>query len=91
VDPVGEVMISGLRAIAALKAGTLLDEVKTLSTGDQNLKVRQNRAFHGPSRADSQSSQKICHPARVTVSSDHRSRSCARIQGGGGGSESLVW
>ena len=41
VDPVGEVMISGLRAIAALKAGALSDEVKTLSTGDQNLKVRQ--------------------------------------------------
>jgi len=41
VDPVGEVMISGLRAIAALKVGALSDEVKTLSTGDQNLKVRQ--------------------------------------------------
>jgi HEAT repeat protein len=41
VDPVGEVMISGLRAIAALKAAALSDEVKTLSTGDQNLKVRQ--------------------------------------------------
>jgi hypothetical protein len=41
VDPVGEVMISGLRAIAALKAGGLSDEVRTLSTGDQNLKVRQ--------------------------------------------------
>jgi HEAT repeats len=41
VDPVGEVMISGLRAIAALKAEALSDEVKTLSTGDQNLKVRQ--------------------------------------------------
>jgi HEAT repeat protein len=41
VDPVGEVMISGLRAIAALRAAALSDEVKTLSTGDQNLKVRQ--------------------------------------------------
>jgi len=41
VDPVGEVMISGLRAIAALKVGALSGEVKTLSTGDQNLKVRQ--------------------------------------------------
>ena len=41
VDPVGEVMISGLRAIAALKAAALSDEVRTLSTGDQSLKVRQ--------------------------------------------------
>ena len=41
VDPVGEVMISGLRAIAALKAAALSDEVRTLSTGDQNVKVRQ--------------------------------------------------
>jgi HEAT repeat protein len=41
VDPVGEVMISGLRAIAALKAQALSDEVRTLSTGDQNVKVRQ--------------------------------------------------
>ena len=41
VDPVGEVMISGLRAIGALRVDALTDEVKTLSTGDQNLKVRQ--------------------------------------------------
>src|SRR5688572_21625610 len=41
VDPVGEVMISGLRAIGALKEVTLSDEVRTLSTGDQNVKVRQ--------------------------------------------------
>jgi hypothetical protein len=41
VDPVGEVMISGLRAVAALKAATLSNEVRTLSTGDQNVKVRQ--------------------------------------------------
>jgi HEAT repeats len=41
VDPVGEVMISGLRAVAALKETALADQVKTLSTGDQNLKVRQ--------------------------------------------------
>ena len=41
VDPVGEVMISGLRAIAALKETTLSEQVKTLSTGDHNLKVRQ--------------------------------------------------
>jgi hypothetical protein len=41
VDPVGEVMISGLRAIAALKEGTLSEQVRALSTDDQNLKVRQ--------------------------------------------------
>jgi HEAT repeat protein len=41
IDPVGEVMISGLRAIAALKAGDLSELVKTLSTDDQNLRVRQ--------------------------------------------------
>ena len=41
VDPVGEVMISGLRAIAALKAADLSDQVRTLSTGDHSLKVRQ--------------------------------------------------
>ena len=41
VDPVGEVMISGLRAIAALKESALSNEVKALSTGDQNIKVRQ--------------------------------------------------
>lgn len=41
VDPVGEVMISGLRAIAALKETALSDQVKALSTDDQNLKVRQ--------------------------------------------------
>ncbi len=41
VDPVGEVMISGLRAIAALKESTLSEQVKTLSTDDQSLKVRQ--------------------------------------------------
>jgi len=41
VDPVGEVMISGLRAIAALKEAALSDQVKELSTDDQSLKVRQ--------------------------------------------------
>jgi hypothetical protein len=41
VDPVGEVMISGLRAIAALKEAALSEQVKALSTDDQNLKVRQ--------------------------------------------------
>jgi HEAT repeat protein len=41
VDPVGEVMISGLRAVAALKAGAVSEQVKALSTDDQNVKVRQ--------------------------------------------------
>ena len=41
IDPVGEVMISGLRAIAALREATLSPQVKALSTDDQNLKVRQ--------------------------------------------------
>jgi HEAT repeats len=41
VDPVGEVMISGLRAIAALKELTLSEQVKALSTDDESLKVRQ--------------------------------------------------
>jgi hypothetical protein len=41
VDPVGEVMISGLRAIAALKAGDVSEQVRALSTDDANVKVRQ--------------------------------------------------
>jgi hypothetical protein len=41
IDPVGEVMISGLRAIAALKESGLSEQVKVLSTDDQNIKVRQ--------------------------------------------------
>ena len=41
VDPVGEVMIGGLRAIGALKESTLSEQVKVLSTDDQSLKVRQ--------------------------------------------------
>src|SRR5688572_3159501 len=41
VDPVGEVMISGLRAIAALKESALSEQVRALSTEDQSLKVRQ--------------------------------------------------
>lgn len=41
IDPVGEVMISGLRAIAALRESTLLQPVKALSLEDSNLKVRQ--------------------------------------------------
>jgi HEAT repeat protein len=41
VDPVGEVMISGLRAIAALREAALSEQVRVLSTDDHNLKVRQ--------------------------------------------------
>jgi hypothetical protein len=41
VDPVGEVMIGGLRAIAALKESALSDQVRALSTEDHDLKVRQ--------------------------------------------------
>jgi HEAT repeat protein len=41
IDPVGEVMISGLRAIAALKESTLSEPVKALSQNDSNTKVRQ--------------------------------------------------
>jgi HEAT repeat protein len=41
IDPVGEVMISGLRAIAALKESALSEQVRALSTDDPNLKVRQ--------------------------------------------------
>ena len=40
-DPVSEVMISGLRAIAALKESALSEQVKAISTGDESLKVRQ--------------------------------------------------
>ena len=41
VDPVGEVIINGLRAIAALQDATLAEQVKALSTNDPDLKVRQ--------------------------------------------------
>lgn len=41
IDPVGEVMISGLRAVAALKESTLSAPVRALSQNDGNLKVRQ--------------------------------------------------
>jgi HEAT repeat protein len=41
IDPVGEVMISGLRAIAALKESGLSEPVKALSRDDKNLKVRE--------------------------------------------------
>ena len=41
IDPVGEVMISGLRAIAALKESGLSEPVEALSRDDKNLKVRE--------------------------------------------------
>jgi hypothetical protein len=40
-DPVSEVMISGLRALAALKDGSLKASVEGLSQSDTSLKVRQ--------------------------------------------------
>jgi HEAT repeat protein len=41
VDPVDEVMISGLRAIAALKESSVSGLVEALSRDDKNLKVRE--------------------------------------------------
>jgi HEAT repeat protein len=41
VDPVADVMISGLRAAAALRADTLRESIETLSRRDPSLKVRQ--------------------------------------------------
>jgi HEAT repeat protein len=40
-DPVAEVMISGLRAVAVLRDGTLRPSVEGLSQQDRSLKVRQ--------------------------------------------------
>lgn len=41
IDPVGEVMISGLRAAAALKDESLREAVAALSRSDRSLRVRQ--------------------------------------------------
>jgi hypothetical protein len=41
VDPVGDVMISGLRAAAVLKDDALKSTVSTLSQSDRSLKVRE--------------------------------------------------
>ena len=41
VDRVGEVMISGLNAVAALDVDTLRDSVTRLSREDESLRVRQ--------------------------------------------------
>jgi len=40
-DPAGDVMISGLQAVAALREQSLRDPVAAISRGDKNLKVRQ--------------------------------------------------
>jgi HEAT repeat protein len=40
-DPVADVMISGLRGAAALKAGALREPIQNLSRGDRSLRVRQ--------------------------------------------------
>jgi HEAT repeat protein len=41
LDPAGEVMISGLRAAAALRESSLREPVAAISRDDKNLKVRQ--------------------------------------------------
>jgi HEAT repeat protein len=40
-DPIADVMISGIRAVAALKESSLKSEVEALSQQDRSLKVRQ--------------------------------------------------
>ena len=40
-DPAGDVMISGLQAVAALKESSLREPVESISREDKNLKVRQ--------------------------------------------------
>jgi hypothetical protein len=40
-DPIADVLISGLRAAAALKAESLRPSVQALSEQDRSLKVRQ--------------------------------------------------
>ncbi|PYQ95722.1 MAG: hypothetical protein DMF96_21155 [Acidobacteria bacterium] len=40
-DPIAEVMISGLRAVATLKDDALKPAVTTLSRQDRSMKVRQ--------------------------------------------------
>ena len=40
-DPVSEVMVSGLQAVAALKASELRPEIETLSEDDTSLRVRE--------------------------------------------------
>jgi hypothetical protein len=40
-DPIGDVMISGLRAVAALKDVSLKPSAESLSQQDRSMKVRQ--------------------------------------------------
>jgi hypothetical protein len=41
IDPIGEVMISALQAIAVLQETSLRNEVTNLSHNESNLRVRQ--------------------------------------------------
>lgn len=41
VDPAGDIMISGLQAVAALKESSLREPVEAISRGDKSMKVRQ--------------------------------------------------
>ena len=41
LDPVAEVMVSGLQAVGALQASEVRDEVEQLSRGDTSLRVRE--------------------------------------------------
>jgi len=41
VDPVGDIMISGLQAAAVLKEASLREPVEAISRGDKSMKVRQ--------------------------------------------------
>ena len=41
LDPVSEVMVSGLQAVGAIGSTSLRDEVEALSKGDESLKVRE--------------------------------------------------
>ncbi len=41
MDPVSEVMVSGLQAVAALQSPSLRDQVETLSQADESLRVRE--------------------------------------------------
>ena len=41
LDPIADVMISGLRAAAVLKDGTMRESIAALSQQDRSMKVRQ--------------------------------------------------
>src|SRR5262249_23338634 len=40
-DPIGDVMVSGVRAAATLKNGSLRQSVEALSAGDRSMRVRE--------------------------------------------------